>query len=158
MSEPLAPRMVRWSGLGMRLQEMVQDMQQGYHMLLVASGELSLPNIVDNHVQHFVTAVFLGQEVGSECCCSDFGRCSCSAMASTSSSVKPHRPTQSSSVIIFAPKTARLSHSITLSARASTSGGIVRPRTTPYHIVERGCASHHGERDRSCLSRVNRVV
>lgn len=73
MSEPLAPRMVRWSGLGMRLQEMVQDMQQGHHMLLVASGELGLPNIVDNHVQHFFTAVFLGQEVGSECCCSDFG-------------------------------------------------------------------------------------
>ena len=73
MSEPLAPRMVRWSGLGMRLQEMVQDMQQGHHMLPVASGELGLPNIVDNHVQHFFTAVFLGQEVRSECCCSDFG-------------------------------------------------------------------------------------
>jgi hypothetical protein len=65
--------MVRWSSLGVRLQEMVQDMQQGHHMLLVASDELGLPNIVDNHVQNFFTAVLLGQEVFSECCCSDFG-------------------------------------------------------------------------------------
>ena len=41
-------------------------------MLLVAS-DLSLPNIVDNHVQNFFTAVFLGREVRSECCCNDFG-------------------------------------------------------------------------------------
>ena len=41
-------------------------------MLLVASDELGLPNIVDNHVQNFFTAVFLGQEVRSECCCGDF--------------------------------------------------------------------------------------
>ena len=58
----------------MRLQEMVQDMQQGHHMLLVASNALSLPNIVDNHFQNFFTAVFLGQEVRSECCCCDFGK------------------------------------------------------------------------------------
>ena len=50
----------------MHLQEMMQDMQQGHHMLLVASDELGLPNIVDNHVQNFFTAVFLGQEVRSE--------------------------------------------------------------------------------------------
>ena len=73
LSEPLAPRMLRWSSLGMRLQEMVQDMQQGHHMLLVASDELGLPNIVNDHVQNFFTAVFLGQEVRSKCCCSDFG-------------------------------------------------------------------------------------
>ena len=36
---------------------MVQDMQQGHHMLLVASEALGLPNIVDNHVQNFFTAV-----------------------------------------------------------------------------------------------------
>ena len=42
-------------------------------MLLVASDELGLPNIVDNHVQNVFTAVFLGQEVRGECCCSDFG-------------------------------------------------------------------------------------
>jgi len=65
--------MLRWSSLGMGLQEMVQDMQQGQHMLLVAFDELGLPNIIDNHVQNFFTAVFLGQEVSSECCCGDFG-------------------------------------------------------------------------------------
>jgi hypothetical protein len=42
-------------------------------MLLVASGKLGLPNIIDNHVQNFFTAVFLRQEVRSECCCGDFG-------------------------------------------------------------------------------------
>jgi hypothetical protein len=41
----------------------LQEMQQGHHMLLVASDALSLPNIVDNHFQNFFTAVFLGQEV-----------------------------------------------------------------------------------------------
>jgi len=40
--------MLRWSSIGMRLQKMVQDMQQGHHMLLAASDELGLPNIVDN--------------------------------------------------------------------------------------------------------------
>ena len=87
---------------------MMQDMQQGHYMLLVASDELGLPNIVDNHVQNFFTAVFLGQEVRGECCCSDLGRCSCSAMASTSSSVKPHNPTQSSSEIILLSRTVIL--------------------------------------------------
>ena len=64
--------MVRWSSLGMSFQEMVQDMQQDHHMILVTS-ELGLPNVVDNHVQNFFTAVLLGQKVLSECCCSDFG-------------------------------------------------------------------------------------
>ena len=41
-------------------------------MLLVAA-ELGLPNIVDDHVPDFFAAVFVGQEVLSECCCSDFG-------------------------------------------------------------------------------------
>ena len=65
--------MLRGPSFGMRLQEMVQDMQQGQHMLLVAFDELGLPNIINNHVQDFLTAVFLGQEVRSECCCGDFG-------------------------------------------------------------------------------------
>ncbi len=42
-------------------------------MLLVASDGLGLPNVIDNHVQNPFTAVFLGQEVRSECCCSNFG-------------------------------------------------------------------------------------
>ena len=36
-SEPLAPRMDRWSSLRMRLQEMVQDVQQSQHMALIGS-------------------------------------------------------------------------------------------------------------------------
>jgi hypothetical protein len=36
------------------------------HVLLVASDELRLPNIIDNNVKNFFTAVFLGQEVRSE--------------------------------------------------------------------------------------------
>jgi hypothetical protein len=38
---------------------MVQDMQQGQHMLLVAA-ELGLPEIIDNHVPDFFAAVLVG--------------------------------------------------------------------------------------------------
>ena len=41
-------------------------------MLLIAAS-LGLPNIIDNHVPDYFTAVLLGQKVLSECCCSDFG-------------------------------------------------------------------------------------
>jgi hypothetical protein len=56
----------------MALQEMVEDMQQGQNMLLIAIS-LSLLKIIDNHVPDFFAAVLLGQKVLSECCCSDFG-------------------------------------------------------------------------------------
>ncbi len=72
MSEPLAPGMDRGCSLGMRPQEMVQNMKQGQHMLLVAC-ELSLPNIVVNHLPNFFAAMLHGQEVCSERCCGDFG-------------------------------------------------------------------------------------
>jgi hypothetical protein len=52
---------------------MVQDMQQGQHMLFVAA-ELGLPNIVHNHVPDFFAAVFMGQKVPSERRCNDFGK------------------------------------------------------------------------------------
>ena len=65
--------MLRWLSLWMGLKEMVKDMQQGQNMLLVAAS-LGLPNIIDNHVPDFFTAVLLGQKVLSECCCSDFGK------------------------------------------------------------------------------------
>ena len=71
-------------------------------MLLVASDVLGLPNIVDNHVQNFFTTLLLDKRYAASDVAAISGRCSCSAMASTSSSVKPHNPTQSSSVIIFA--------------------------------------------------------
>ena len=48
-------------------------MGQAQHVLLVASDELCLPNIIDDHVQNFFTAVLLGQAVRGECCCGDFG-------------------------------------------------------------------------------------
>jgi hypothetical protein len=56
----------------MALKEMMEDMQQGQNMLLVAVS-LCFPKIIDNHVSNFFAAVLLGQKVLSECCCSDFG-------------------------------------------------------------------------------------
>jgi hypothetical protein len=71
-SKPLTPGMVRWPGLRVRLQKMVQDVQQGQNVLLVAA-ELSSPDIVNNNVPDFFASVLLRQEVLSECCCGDFG-------------------------------------------------------------------------------------
>ena len=65
--------MLRWLSLWMALKEMVEDMQQGQNMLLVAAS-LGVPNITDNHVPNFFAAVLLGQKVLSECCCTDFGK------------------------------------------------------------------------------------
>jgi hypothetical protein len=65
MSEPLTPGMVRRLGLGVRLEKMVQDVQQSQHMLPVAP-DLGLPNIVDNHVSNSFASVVLRQEVLSE--------------------------------------------------------------------------------------------
>ena len=59
-------------------------------------------------------------------------------MASTSSSVKPHNPTQSSSVIIFALKPARrvsFDHLIGKGERARQN--CKAGDYTPYHTVER---------------------
>ena len=41
--------------------------------MLPVAPKLRLPNIVDNHVPDFFAAVFLGQKVLSECCCTDLG-------------------------------------------------------------------------------------
>jgi hypothetical protein len=51
---------------------MVQDVQQGQHMLLVAA-ELGSPNILDDHVPDSLAAMIAGQKVLSECRCGDFG-------------------------------------------------------------------------------------
>jgi hypothetical protein len=85
----------------MRLQEMVEDMQQEQDVLLIAAS-LGLPNIVDNYVPDFFATVLLRRKVLASAVAAISGSCSCSAMASTSSSVKPHRPMQSSSLIIEA--------------------------------------------------------
>ena len=55
----------------MRFQEMMEDMQQGQDVLLIA-GSLGFPNIIDNYVPDFVAAVLLRQKILSECGCSDF--------------------------------------------------------------------------------------
>jgi len=56
----------------MVLKEMMEDMQKGQNMLLIAVS-LGFPKIIDNHVSNFFAAVLLGQKVLSERCCSDFG-------------------------------------------------------------------------------------
>jgi hypothetical protein len=45
--------MVRWSSLGMRLQEMVQNVQQHQHLLLVTLDELGLANVIDDYIPNF---------------------------------------------------------------------------------------------------------
>jgi hypothetical protein len=55
-SEPVAPGVLRWSRLRMCQQEMMQDMEQGQHMLLV-SAPLRLSNIVNDHMSNFLAAV-----------------------------------------------------------------------------------------------------
>ena len=64
--------MSRWLSFWVGLQKMVEDMQQGQDMLLVAVS-LGLPNIIDNHVPNFFAAVLLGQKVLSERRCTDLG-------------------------------------------------------------------------------------
>ena len=59
--------------LWMRLQEMVEDVQQGQDVLLIAAS-LGSPNIIDNHVPDFVAAVLLGRKVLSERGRSNFGK------------------------------------------------------------------------------------
>jgi hypothetical protein len=58
----LTPGMLRWNGLWMRLQEMMQNMKQSQNMFLVAT-DLALPNILHNHVPNPFGAMFLGQEI-----------------------------------------------------------------------------------------------
>ena len=73
LSAAPTPGMLNRFRLGMRLQEMVEDMQQGQDVLFIAAS-LGLPNIFDNYVPDFVAAVLLRQKVLSECGCSDFGK------------------------------------------------------------------------------------
>ena len=56
-SNDLAPWMDRWSSLGMRLKEMVKDVQQSQHMFFITAVELRLSNIIDNHVTNFLAAM-----------------------------------------------------------------------------------------------------
>jgi hypothetical protein len=65
--------MVRWLGFGVRLEEAVQDVQQGQDMLPVAA-ELCLPDIIGDHVPDFFGSVLLAQKVVSESRRRDFGQ------------------------------------------------------------------------------------
>ena len=80
--------------LGMRLQEMVEDMQQGQDVLFIAAS-LGLPNIIDNHVPDFVAAVLLRQKVLSERGCSDFGKMFVLGNGEHLLFGQPHSPIQS---------------------------------------------------------------
>jgi hypothetical protein len=66
--------MVRWSSLGMRLQEMVQNVQQNQHLLLVTRDELRLANVIDDYIPNFFAPMLLRQQVLSECSRNDFGK------------------------------------------------------------------------------------
>lgn len=50
----------------------MKDVQQSQNMSFIPAIELRLANIIDNHVTYFFAAMFEGQEVLSECRCSDF--------------------------------------------------------------------------------------
>src|SRR5262245_39231527 len=65
-----APEIVRCPGFGVCLEKMVQHMQQGQYMVLIAA-HLRLSNIVDNHVPDLFAAGLFGQKILSECCCRD---------------------------------------------------------------------------------------
>ena len=65
--------MLRGHGFWVRLEEMVQDLQQRQHMLLVAAV-LRLPDIIDNHVPDFFGSVLLAQKIVSQSRCRDFGQ------------------------------------------------------------------------------------
>ena len=60
--KPLAPGMVGRPRLRVRPQEMVQDVQQGQHMLPF-EAQLGSPNIIDDHVANRLASAFLREEV-----------------------------------------------------------------------------------------------
>src|SRR5262245_63649626 len=64
-SHPPAPGMMRWHRLRMRLEEVVQDMQQGERVRLVPDG-LGVPDIVHDHVADLLAAVLVAHEVLGE--------------------------------------------------------------------------------------------
>ena len=73
------------------------------HVLLVASDELRLPNIIDNNVKNFFTAVFLGQEVRSERCCSNFGELIATASNTSPPTMKLVAPASEATVNVRIP-------------------------------------------------------
>jgi 2-iminoacetate synthase ThiH len=68
--------MNRWSSFGMRLQEVVQNVQQHQDLLLITFDALGLANVIDNHIPNFFTPMLLRQQILSECGCNDLGKMS----------------------------------------------------------------------------------
>ena len=66
--------MVRWPSLGMRLQKMVQNVQQRQHLLLVTLDELGLANVIDDYIPNFFAPMLLRQQILSKCSRNDFGK------------------------------------------------------------------------------------
>ena len=58
----------------MRLQEMVQNVQQRQHLLLVILDELGLANVIDDYIPNFFTPMLLRQQILSKCRGNDFGK------------------------------------------------------------------------------------
>jgi hypothetical protein len=56
--------MVTWLGFGVRSLEVVQDVQQGQHVHLIAT-ELCPPDVIDNHVPELFGSVLLPEKVAS---------------------------------------------------------------------------------------------
>src|ERR1700751_380241 len=73
-SESCAPGMVRWTSLGMRLQEMMQNVQQHQHLRLIALDELGLANIVDDYIPNFFAPMLLRQQILSKRSRNDLGK------------------------------------------------------------------------------------
>ena len=61
MSRPLAPGMLRRSSFRVRLEEVMEHMQQGERMVPVAAL-LALPNIIDDHVPDLLSRALLAQK------------------------------------------------------------------------------------------------
>jgi hypothetical protein len=68
-----APGMVRWSSLGMRLQEMMQDVQQQQDLLLILD-ELGSANVVDDYISNSFGPMLLRQQILSERSRNDLGK------------------------------------------------------------------------------------
>jgi hypothetical protein len=66
-----APRMLRWPSFWVRDEEMMQNMEKGQYVPLVA-GPLSFSNVVNDHISYLFAAMLVRQKVLSEGCCDDF--------------------------------------------------------------------------------------
>ena len=63
---------MRGNRLGVRLEEVVQNMEEGQNVVLVAA-ELRIPNIIDNHIAHFFGPMLFREKVACQSRCRNFG-------------------------------------------------------------------------------------